>query len=278
MSERSLIKGSTQLVGVIGNPITHSLSPTIHNHWINKYQLDAVYLPIQLTEVNIHSFLKSVVKSNFRGFNITVPFKQIVFEIIDNNDKLSGILKAANTISVDDSLNSYNTDVAGFMEPLIAHTEKLKNKRAVVIGAGGAARAVCVGLKNLGISNFTIINRTVERAETLLKELHLQGSAVSECSIFPKDVAIVVNTTSLGMKNMPDLQFDLTPFGQDTIVYDIVYNPAETSLLKQANKQGLKTINGLPMLVGQAQHSFKIWFNIFPAYDEDLASLLNKAL
>ncbi|MGL1920454.1 MAG: shikimate dehydrogenase [Hyphomicrobiales bacterium] len=264
---------------VIGWPIKHSRSPLIHNHWIKKHNLNAIYQKKEIEPADIEQFIHTLKPSECLGFNITIPHKEAVFKAVAERDILANKLSATNTISWrDDELYASNTDGYGFYKNLTQLSQWQAKKRPVIIyGAGGAARAILQAMQDAGAQDIYIYNRTVARAEKLLEDLGIKASILTdlhEMSDCLKTAGLFINTTSLGMNGENDLEIDLSLMPKDAIVADIVYTPLKTGLLEQAEKQGLATVDGLGMLLHQAAKAFEIWFGILPEVDEELRSLV----
>jgi shikimate dehydrogenase len=277
------VKGTTKLLGLIGDPVSHSLSPIIHNYWLEKYGIDAVYLPLPIKTENLSSTLTALVNAGFIGFNVTVPHKQAAFGVVQVGDFGAGDIKSINTIKVEESgsLTGYNTDGYGFYRGLETLGEQDFSKaKVVLIGAGGSAPAVATSLYMKKCRDFHFVNRTIGNAEELNTRLSLNAKiyAWDEMKQALQGANLVVNTTPLGMKGQSPLILPLDVLDKNAIVYDIVYNPRQTQLLEEAEHFNLKTLNGLSMLVYQAQYSFNYWFNISPEVTPDLFTLLEKHL
>ena len=265
------------ILGVIGNPLKQSMSPILHNYWLKKYNLEGSYCKFQLK--NIDNIKTAVRALNIKGLNITIPYKKKIIKQIDKIDKIAKTLQAVNTINNRNGiLEGYNTDVEGF----ILGTKKLSSintqKPAIIIGAGGAAEAVVYGLRLIGNKKIFIMNRTKSKAQRIANKY--QEVEVRKWMDYRhiNNASIIVNTTSLGMIGYPSLPISLKNADKDTKVYDIVYNPLETKLIKEAKKRKLENVTGLYMFLGQAQKSFKIWFNINPNLDKYLVLKIKKKI
>lgn len=270
------IDGKTRFAGVIGWPVNHSLSPVIHNHWCKKYGIDAVYLPLPVQPENLSEVIPALAKMGCVGVNLTIPHKELVLPLIDAVDDVALRVGAVNTIDFKSGKYwGYNTDAYGFWHNIEENTRDLRKDTALVIGAGGAARAVVCALHDAGFQHILIMNRTREKAEILCK-------LSSQAKVIEWDIAtnalekadFIVNTTSLGMKGEQPLTLALEKCKDNCLVTDIVYTPIATPLLQQAEERGLATINGLGMLLYQAQKAFHHWFGILPDVDETLRRLV----
>ncbi|MFN3871873.1 MAG: shikimate dehydrogenase [Ignavibacterium sp.] len=262
----------TQLVGLVGHPIKHTYSPFIHNVAFELTGLDYIYLPFNVLPVNLKSAIKGLVALGYKGFNVTIPHKVKVKEFMSKVSEEASFVGAINTVLIEEGkLFGYNTDVAGVLESLYSYRREITDNECVVIGAGGSARAVIYTLiKHFRPSKIHLINRTEQRAETLRQffktKMKFDSFTVNE--LIPPDIkdiiknsSLIVNATSVGMYPEEDdavlTQKDL--FSKDQIVFDLVYNPSQTKLLKLAQSSGAKTVDGIKMLVNQAAKSFEIW-------------------
>lgn len=253
---------------VIGDPISHSKSPAIHGFWLKALGIEADYRAVHVTPDGLAAYFDSRRgDANWRGCNITIPHKQAALDWVEDRGGVRETIGAINTVIRDgDALIGTNTDAGGFYAPIAGLD--LDGAQAVVIGAGGAARAVLFALSRLGIGKVTIQNRNVLKAAALLSSFGLKGDARPLGSPLPA-AALVVNTSSLGMNGYPPLDLDLSPLPEDAVVYDIVYAPLETGLLAQARDRELHTVDGLDMLIGQAALAFELFFGAEPPRDRD---------
>ncbi len=259
------INKETKLYGIIGNPVSHSMSPAIHNASFMEKGLNNVYVPLNVSDIG--SFIKECDKIDFQGFSVTIPHKESVLPFLDDLDHTARKIGAINTIvNQKGKLTGYNTDcMAAVMElecSMKKTNETLNNKKISIIGAGGVARAIAFGLKEKSC-DITIYNRTIERAEKLSHDVKCKFESFKE--IHKIDSDILINTTSIGM--FPNV--DRTPIPEnvlkkDMIVFDAVYNPIKTRLLRDAKEKGCHTINGLSMFINQAAEQFRLWTNIDP--------------
>lgn len=260
-------------VGVVGYPVSHSLSPRLHNYWIKQYNIHATYEAFAVESGNLAAFLRQMPESGFRGVNLTIPHKETALTLLDEVGDFAKWIGAVNTIIVEDGkLIGKNTDAYGFIQNLISGGHTIASDRVLVIGAGGAARAVCIGL--LGAKyKVTLVNRTKERAEKLAASLNSDDVTVINWEELENNLsttALLVNTTSLGMSGQPPLEISLDKLSPDAVVTDIVYNPLITPLLAMAMKRGNPVIDGLGMLLYQAQLSFQEWFGVKPEVTQEL--------
>ena len=257
---------------VIGNPIEHSLSPVIHNFWLKQNNLSHTYVKKRLTEDSLKNFINNIRKDEFGGANITIPFKESLFKYVDKSDETALKCGAINTIYKQDNLIvGANTDGSGFLMSLKKDCNfKIENKKVYVIGAGGASRGIIYSLLQAKAGNITIVNRSLNKAEELLKnykhnKLTLLSYQKWEERKIPNDIDLVINTTSVGMKRLESIDLDLKSLRKNVLIYDIVYASHKTDILSSAEKYGLKTQNGLSMLIRQAAESFFTWFRIYPS-------------
>lgn len=276
--------------GVIGFPISHSLSPRIHNFWLKKYNISGSYEAIEVRPEDLENFINKLGKNGFKGINITLPHKERALSFVDKADQFAKFLGAINTVVVDDSgVSGTNTDFLGFAQNLKSSAPGFDFSRgkAVIIGGGGAARAVLFALTSLKVPEIIATNRTREKAEEI-KQIIVENFRYPAEKIKVVDwenrsnalehANLLVNATSLGMKGQPPLEIDLSFLPKDALVTDIVYNPLETELLKQARERGNKTVDGLGMLLHQAAPGFEAWFGIKPEVTEELRNHVLEAM
>jgi shikimate dehydrogenase len=277
------INGKTKIIGIIGKNIENSLSPLIHNQIILKHSLNFCYLPFQVEDTNLAIAIQGIKALNIRGVNITFPYKVKVIKFLDEVEESARRIGAVNTIVNNKGiLTGYNTDVIGFEKSLKEDGKvAIKGEKAVILGAGGAARGVVYALLEEGIEEISIFNRTLERAEKIKQNLS-SFFPKSRISVFPleeedmKDkiekAHLLVNTTSLGITSQSDntLLPDKKLFHPNLLVYDLIYRPAKTLFLRQAERSGAKIMNGLPMLVYQGIESFYLWTGFKPEEKEVL--------
>ncbi|MBL9096756.1 MAG: shikimate dehydrogenase [Alphaproteobacteria bacterium] len=270
-----MISGRAKLAGVAGWPIGHSLSPALHGFWIEEHKLDAAYVPLAIAPGDFKDAFAALPKLGFRGLNVTLPHKEAAFALSTGHDEAARITGAVNTIVFDEGrVLGRNTDVYGFSQLLRDNgIGSLSNRVAVVLGAGGAARAVIASLIGLGAARVVVVNRTLDKAQALAA---LFGARVvaQEGLAALGEAYLLVNTTSLGMAGQPPLAVDLGAMSRGSAVIDIVYRPHETALLAQAKALGLKAIDGLGMLLHQAQPGFAAWFGVEPKVTPQLRAHL----
>ena len=272
---------------VIGWPIGHSRSPLIHGYWLNKYGIEGSYTKEAVKPEGLETFLRSLGENGFAGCNVTVPHKEAAYRLCaqlgGTNHADAVAVRAVNTFwfDGDGKLHGTNTDHHGFLTHLQTTAPRLdlKGRTVMVLGAGGAAQSVEWALATAGAGEIRICNRSLERAEALARQ---STSSTTRRVVVPwdershhlKDCALLVNTTTLGMANQPPLEIDLSGLATDAVVYDIVYVPLETPLLAAARARGLRTVNGLGMLLHQAVPGFIKWFGQKPEVTPELRALI----
>ncbi len=267
-----MITSKTSFIALIGNPVSHSLSPIMQNAAIQYLGLDLIYIAIPCRDEDLELVISSLKKINCKGLNITIPYKEKVFGLCNEISPIAKKLQAINTLKLNSKRewSATNTDVEGFMYPL----KKLyfTNNHSVVLGSGGAARSVIQGLINLNFSRISVVSRNKSSLDELIKtfenQIAIQGllDNDNQAQIFIKEADLIVNTTPVGMKTTTK-EINILPYGDTfwkslnskTIVYDLIYNPATTPLLKFSANKGCMTINGLQMLIAQGIKSLSFW-------------------
>lgn len=260
---------ATPFAEVIGDPIAHSKSPLIHRFWLDVLGLPGAYGRRRVAPDALADYLAAArADPAWRGCNVTIPHKVAVMDLVADPGNIRGTIGAMNTImrQPDGAVIGTNTDAAGFYAPL-AELD-LAGAPVVVIGAGGAARAVLFALARAGVGHVTILNRSPLKAMGLLATFGLKGDVAALDAPLPP-AALLVNASSLGMTGQPPLTLDLSPLSDDALVYDLVYAPLQTGLLRAAAARGLATIDGLDMLIGQAALAFELFFGVAPPADRD---------
>jgi len=265
---------------VIGNPIEHSLSPKLHNHWIKENNINAIYDKKLLDENNIQEVIKEVKNEKIHGINVTVPFKKSVIPFLDELSPIAKEVQSVNTIfKKDNKVIGENTDVGGFRQSLEYINYTVKNKKVFILGAGGVVPSILKALEKLGVAKVYISNRTKEKAKNL--ESHYKISLGLETLDWGQspDFDIIINATSLGLKNNEKIELDYNKhksklFGEKKLFYDVIYNPEKTNFLLKGEELGNKTTNGKMMFICQAQLAFKIWHNILPKINNETIKLL----
>jgi shikimate dehydrogenase len=266
-----VLTGNARLAGVVGWPVSHSRSPRLHGHWIGRYGLDAAYVPLPVRPEALRTAMDGLRAAGFAGLNVTIPHKEAVIEMLDEAAPFARRVGAVNTVFFRDGRSvGDNTDGLGFLANLHQHGVDPGAGPALVLGAGGAARAIVAALLDAG-APVLIANRTLERAEQLARQFSgaraLPWDARADALA---DTALLVNTTALGMTGKPPLEIDLARARADLAVADIVYVPLETDLLSRARALGLRAVDGLGMLLHQARPGFAGWFGVEPKVDDDL--------
>ncbi len=264
------------LAGVIGHPIAHSKSPRLHGHWLRRYGVPGHYIPMDVAPENLAEVVRALPKAGFVGVNVTIPHKEAILDIADLVTDRATLIKAANTLIFrkDGKIHADNTDGYGFIENIRQRAPDWDPKAgpAAVIGAGGAARAVVAALLDVGVPEIMISNRTRIRAEQLQTDFGKRITVVEwvQAGNMLEDAKTVVNTSSLGMVGQPELRVPLDGLNRDALVTDLVYNPLQTRLLREATEMGCTTVDGLGMLLHQAVPGFERWFGTRPEVDDDL--------
>ena len=265
-----------KLAGVMGYPVAHSRSPRLHGHWLARYGIAGAYLPLLVAPDDLARALEGLRALNFRGCNVTLPLKEKALALVDRADPLARRIGAVNTIVVeaDGSLLGSNTDVFGFTENLKAGAPNWSagTGPAVVLGAGGAARAVIAALIEAGAPEIRLFNRSLERAQALQAAFDgpVRVAPWRQRSAGLDGASLLVNTTALGMAGHEDLEIELDALPKSAVVNDIVYAPLSTPLLQRARARGNSVVDGLGMLLHQARPGFEAWFGQAPVVDEQL--------
>ena len=258
---------------VIGNPIKHSLSPTLHNYWMKKNNIDAIYEKKKLEDNDLKDLIIKVKEGEFSGINVTVPFKKKIINYLDKLSPESEITKSVNTISLDGkNVIGYNTDIDGFELAIKNINFSVLNKKILILGAGGVVPSIIFSLNKLQAGQITVSNRTREKAENL-RDLFKDINVIDWGEITNFD--LIINATSVGLKNGDKIDFDFSKINKGKFFYDVIYNPEETNFLKTAKKLGHKVENGKKMFVYQAAVAFELWHKIKPEINNDVYSLLN---
>jgi shikimate dehydrogenase len=269
----------TKIYGLVGHPLEHTASPAIHNAAFEALGLNAVYLVFDIEPTVFEDAIKGLKALKVCGFNVTIPYKERIIQLLTHLDPSAAKVGAVNTVKLDgDSLLGYNTDVIGFLAPLLELDLKLNEMTALILGAGGAAKACVRALLEAGCREVIVLNRSIERAlnlskqhNTKLKVGHLNEESLKEAL---SRASLVVNATPVGM--YPNVDESIIPkalLRSDLIVYDLVYRPTQTKLLKEAKEAGATTISGYKMLLEQAAESFSIWTGLEPPKEAMLKAL-----
>ncbi len=265
----------TRIAGVIGWPINQSKSPKVHNYWLKKYEIDGIYHALSVTPDRLSQALGGISALGYKGVNLTIPHKVEAMALCDHIDDTAKKIGAINTVTIgeDGSLSGTNSDAYGFIENLNNNSSwSASSGPAVILGAGGAARAVAVALSEAGVGQIRIINRTIERAKTLINDTRIEN-AVTESWEHRHEAlegaGLLVNSTNLGMAGCEPLDINLSMLPRSAVVNDIVYAPLNTELLETSKKRGNQTVDGLGMLLYQAKVGFHLWFGVNPEVTSD---------
>ena len=259
---------------VIGNPIKHSLSPEIHNYWFKKNNIKAIYEKRELDSDELKNLILEMREQKIYGINVTVPFKKKIIPHLDKLTFEAEKTQSVNTIYfLDNQILGHNTDILGFEDSIKNAHFNLSDKKIFILGAGGVVPSIIFALNKMKVSKIVISNRTREKAEQL-KDL-FQNLSVIDWGEIP-EFDMIINATSLGLKNSDHINLDFSNVGDKKIFYDVIYNPSETKFLREGKSLGNKTENGKMMFVFQALAAFKIWHNIEPKIDNELIKLLEK--
>lgn len=273
-----------RLAGVIGWPVTHSRSPLLHAHWLRAYGIDGGYVRLPVAPGQLPAALRGLSALGFAGANVTVPHKEEAARLVDTLDEEAARIGSVNlvTVGADGTLHGASTDGFGFMASLAEADPRFRVDAgpAIVLGAGGAARAVVAALLDAGTPLVRLTNRTRPRAETLATEL---GGPIEVVDWAARDGALgeatlLVNTTSLGMQGQPPLELDLAALPVTALISDLVYVPRRTRLLAQAAARGNRVASGLPMLLHQARPAFRAWFGVMPDITDELRAAVEATL
>ena len=271
------------LFGIIGNPISHSLSPILHNYWFKKYKINAEYKLFKTEDNEIKKVIDSVKKKDITGLNVTLPFKKSVIPFLTKTINDANETHSVNTIFLDkeDNLIGENTDVFGFQAGYLQtlSNQDKKNKKALIIGAGGVAPSIILALVKSKIDNISLVNRTYEKSLFLKRKFNMIN--IVEWNDFHNkinDFDIVINATSLGLLDGEEFKFKLPKINKKLIYIDTIYNPPQTKMISNFKSQKIKTFNGLNMFIYQGQKSFYFWNKINPEVDETLIKLLETKL
>ena len=268
---------------IIGNPVSHSLSPTMHNYWFDKYDIKAEYEILKIEENQIQSVINKIKDKEIKGINVTLPYKKSVIPFLDRIVNDANETHSVNTIMLDKNNNlvGENTDVFGFQAAYLKSfsNQEKKNKKALIFGAGGVAPSIILALLKSKIVDISLANRTYEKSLFLKKNFkEIKVIRWEDCS---KDIGkfdILINATSLGLKTSDNFQIDFSTFKKSLLYIDTIYNPPQTEMVKFFKSKKVRSINGLNMLIYQGQKSFYLWNKINPEVDDNLLKLLESKL
>ena len=257
---------------VIGNPIEHSLSPRLHNHWFKKNNIEAIYQKKKINENDLKGIIDEIRNDKIHGVNVTIPFKQLVIPLVDDLSFEAKESQSVNTICKEkNKIVGHNTDINGFELALRSRGFNIKNKKIFILGAGGVVPSIILSLKKLDVRKIIITNRTKTKAENLKK--FFTNLEIVEWGTTP-DFDMIINATSLGLNKNDVIDLNYEKIGSNKIFYDVIYNPIETNFLLKAKKFGNKTENGKMMFIYQAHQSFTIWNKLMPKIDDETIKLL----
>lgn len=271
----SILSGHARVAGIVGWPVSHSRSPRLHGFWLRRHSVDGTYIPLPIQPHDFSLAIRGLVAAGFAGANVTIPHKLAAFDICESVDASAHRAGAVNTLVFRDGrIVGSNTDGYGFVANLRAHGVYPSTGPALILGAGGSARAVAAALQDTGVM-VTVTNRTPARAEVLARDLPgLRIIAWSNRAAALADHALVVNATPLGMAGNPPLELDLRSAPPSLVVADNVYVPLETPLLAAARSCDLRCVGGLGMLLHQAVPGFRAWFGVEPQVDDELRQFM----
>ncbi len=259
---------------VIGNPIQHSLSPKLHNHWLKKKKINAIYDKKKISEKDINSIISDIKNEKISGINVTVPFKKKVIPFMDKLSPEANESQSVNTIYFQDgNLIGHNTDISGFELGIKYSKYNVKNKTVFILGAGGVVPSIILALKKMGAAKIILSNRTKSKAEDLKNNFNeLKIIDWGETPNFD----MIINATSIGLKNEDGIKLDYSLIEPNKFFYDVIYNPRETIFLKRAKLFGNRAENGKMMFIYQAHQAFTIWHKLMPEIDQEVINLLDK--
>ena len=258
---------------VIGNPISHSLSPKLHNYWIKNHNIDAIYEKEKLNEDELEKLFVNMRNKKVNGANVTVPFKKAVIPFLDKLSAEAESTQAVNTIYLEnDMLIGHNTDIDGFELGIKKINYDISNKKIFILGAGGVVSSIIYALNKMKVSEISITNRTREKAENL-KNLFGELKIVEWGEI--PDFDMIINATSIGLKKDDEINLNFSSIGKNKLFYDVIYNPKETNFLKTGKELGNATENGKLMFIYQATSAFNVWHGVRPMVNDEIIKLLD---
>jgi len=269
-------------LGVLGYPLSHTLSPNIHNYWLSVYKLNGVYEKVEVSPKDLKYFFSNNIMQ-YRGLNVTIPHKVDVFNYMDEVSDSAKVIGAINCITLSDNkLIGSNTDADGFMQGLTNAYSSInfENKNALVIGAGGASRAIIHSLQMKSVRNISVTNRSQDRLQSLKQIFDNKISVIDWGAMYEqiKNFNLIINCTSLGMLGKDDIKIDLSHQKEKSLVIDLVYNPLETRLVVEAKRNNHDYLNGIPMLLNQAALSWVRWLAINPRITDELISNISSSI
>ena len=259
---------------VIGNPIEHSLSPLLHNYWIKKNSIDAIYDKQKLNEDELEQYILQIKEKKISGINVTVPFKKAIIPFLDELSTEAKSTQSVNTIYLrNNKVVGHNTDIFGFEMSIQKSKYNLKDKEVLILGAGGVVPSIIFALNKMKISKIKISNRTKDKAENL--KTIFKNIEIIEWGEAP-NFDMIINATSLGLKKEDKINLDFSSISKNKFFYDVIYNPIETNFLKIGKNLGNITLNGKLMFIYQALSAFNIWHGLEPDVDENIIKLLDQ--
>ncbi len=268
---------------IIGDPISHSLSPTLHNYWFKKYNIQAEYELLNVKENEIESIIKKIKSGDIKGINVTLPYKRSIIPLLSKTVNDAKETYSVNTVMLDENndVTGENTDVYGFQAAYLKSiiNDEKKNKKALILGAGGVSPSIILALMKSNITDISLSNRTYDKSLFLKNKFKtLKILRWEKCSEELKKFDILINATSLGLKQDDEFEINLENYKKDMIYIDTIYNPPQTKLLKYFKSNKISTHNGLNMFIYQGQKSFYLWNKINPEIDDDLIKLLESKI
>ena len=266
-----------KLFAIIGDPVSHSLSPVLHKYWFKKYKIEADYDLLPVSEKNLINVIKKIRERELDGINITLPYKNKVIPLIDKLVNDAKHTNSVNTIFLDENndLVGENTDVFGIQAAYLKQIENIEERKTLIIGAGGVSPSVIFSLEKSKVKNISIINRTHDKSLFLKRKFNFVNVLNwKEIENEVKNFDIIINATSIGLKNGTEFSFNFDGVKKNLIYIDTIYNPLETKTLKFLKDSKIKTFNGLEMFIYQGQKSFYLWNKINPEIDDELVNLL----
>jgi shikimate dehydrogenase len=258
---------------VIGNPIEHSLSPTLHNYWIKNNGINAIYEKQKLNESELEQIIENIKKEKINGVNVTVPFKKIIIPFLDGLSVEAEKTQSVNTLYLKNKkVIGHNTDIIGFETSIEKSKYDVVNKNVLILGAGGVVPSIIFALNKMKVSKIIISNRTKEKAQNLKKNFkNIELIEWGEITNFD----MIINATSIGLKENDNIKLNFSSISENKFFYDVIYNPSETNFLKMGKKLGNKTLNGKLMFIYQGLAAFNIWHGLKPDVDENVIKLLD---
>ena len=258
---------------VIGNPIEHSLSPKLHNHWFEKNNINAIYNKKQIKESEIKDIIFELRNEKINGINVTIPFKQSIIPFVDELSVEANNAQSVNTIyKKNNKVFGHNTDISGFELAMRGKSYDIKGKKIFILGAGGVVSSIILALKKMGANKIILSNRTKKKAEQLKKTF--SDLEIVDWGEIP-EFNMIINATSLGLNKEDEIKLDYADLGPNKLFYDVIYNPKETKFLSKAKQFGNQTENGKMMFIYQAHQAFTLWHKVMPKINEETIKLLD---